>query len=76
MSVRTAIIQLFKEWKVEEEAWQYRELGGAHGILLGPFMGEPGRSLSLIVKRQRAWVAVWIKVVFRGCSGLYTPKTR
>ena len=52
MSVRTAIIQLFKEWKVEEEAWQYRELGGAHGILLGPFMGESGRSFSLIIKRQ------------------------
>ena len=50
MSARTAIIQLVKEWKVEEEAWQYRELGGAHGILLGPFMGKPGCSLSLIIK--------------------------
>ena len=38
---KTAIIQLVKEWKAEEGVWQYREMGGAHGILFGPFIGEP-----------------------------------
>ena len=58
-----------------EGAWQYRELEGAHGILLGPFMGELGRFSSLTTKRQQALVTVWIKVVFWGCSELYTPET-
>ena len=43
----------------------------------GLLWGELGRFLSLKTKRQRAWVTVWIKVVFFwGCNGLYTPKTR
>ena len=40
MSARTAIIQLAKEWKVQEGAQQYIELGDAHGIPLGALMGE------------------------------------
>ena len=39
VSARTDIIQLVKEWKVEEGAWQYRELGSAHG---GAFEGGTG----------------------------------
>ena len=39
VSARTAINQLVKEWKVEEGAWQYRELGGAHGVLEGLLRG-------------------------------------
>ena len=44
VSARTAIFQLGKEWKVEEGAWQCRELGGAHGVLWGLLRGERGRS--------------------------------
>ena len=42
---------------------QYRELEGAHGILLGPFWVN-WEALHLITKRQQAWVTVPIKVVF------------
>ena len=39
MSTRAAINELVKEWKVEKGAWQYRELGGAHGVLEGLLRG-------------------------------------
>ena len=39
VSSKTAIIQMVKEWKIEEGAWQYRELGSAHGISLGCLRG-------------------------------------
>ena len=64
VSARTAIFQLGKEWKVEEGAWQCRELGGAHGVLWGLLRGKRGRSLTFIAKLHQAWVTVWIKEVF------------
>ena len=46
----TAITQLVKKWKVEKGAWQYRELGDAHGVLRGILREKRGCSLTFIAK--------------------------
>ena len=35
VSAKTAINQAANNGRYKKEAWQYRELGSAHGILLG-----------------------------------------
>ena len=68
VSAKTAIKQVANSGRYKKEAWQYRELGSTHGIVLG-FLRGRGRSLAFIAKWQWAWVTVWIKEVFLGDRG-------
>ena len=65
VSAKTAIKQAANNGRYKE-AWQYRELGSAHGILLGFSEGWGGRSFAFMARLKQAWVTVWIKEVFLG----------
>ena len=49
VSAKTAIKQVANSGRYKKEAWQYRELGSTHGIVLG-FLRGRGRSLAFIAK--------------------------
>ena len=49
VSAKTAIKQVANNRRYNKEAWQYRELGSTHGIVLGFLRGQ-GRSPAFIAK--------------------------
>ena len=42
VSAKTAIKQAVNNGRYKKEAWQYREFGSTHGIVLGFFLGGGG----------------------------------
>ena len=49
VSAKTAIKQVANSGRYKKEAWQYKELGSTHGIVLG-FLRGRGCSLAFIAK--------------------------